>query len=289
MSLSAVRNDGWPNSEKLYAKRTTSYLMLFHGCHPSLVLVRLQHRHRRTRQVHLQVHLQVQHWSEVTKQHRWIGARQTPKTKTTKTRGMAIEIRMIGCEIFLNGWRSSQIIWRTLKRLHPHTFLRTQIRNVLRKWHQNEGSIVFILTSQNTEIAISAYEPKLQGLLAGDALAKQYFEQTSFWWIDNSWSQSPQWSRWITEQSSVRCRGTRSCHSMDPSLSVQNKKLLRIRKRVQESFSNRDRSQKLFTLTIHWNLAKIVKNYHGTIELRHLIRDKMVELKELYEEWKRVL
>ena len=61
-------------------------------------------------------------------------------------------------------------------------------------------------------------------------------------------------------------------------------KRLRNRKGVYKSFSNRHRSQKLLTLTIHWNLAKIVKNYHGIIEPRHLIRDKMVELKELYEE-----
>ena len=35
----------------------------------------------------------------------------------------------------LKGWRSSQIIWRTQKCLCPHTFLRTQIQNILRKWH----------------------------------------------------------------------------------------------------------------------------------------------------------
>ena len=52
----------------------------------------------------------------------------TPKTKIK--RGMAIEIRTTVCEIFLNCWRSSQIIWSTQKCVHPHTCLRTQIRNV---------------------------------------------------------------------------------------------------------------------------------------------------------------
>ena len=74
------------------------------------------------------------------------------ETKTKETRGMAIE----------------------------HTCLRTQIRNVLRKCHKNEERIVYILTSQKTEIAISACELKLRGLLAEDALAKQYFEPKSF-------------------------------------------------------------------------------------------------------------
>ena len=62
--------------------------------------------------------------------------------------------------------------------LHPHTFLMTQIRNVLQKWHP--GNSVFILTSQKTEIAKYACEPRLQGLLAEVAQAKQYLEQTKF-------------------------------------------------------------------------------------------------------------
>ena len=35
---------------------------------------------------------------------------------------MTIEIRMTVCWIFLNGRKSSQMIWRTKKCLHPHTF-----------------------------------------------------------------------------------------------------------------------------------------------------------------------
>ena len=77
-------------------------------------------------------------------------------------------------EIFLNGWRNSQTIWTTQKCMHPHTSLRTQIRNAPRKWHQNQGSMVFTLTSQKTEIVKNVCEPKLQGFLAEDALAKQY-------------------------------------------------------------------------------------------------------------------
>ena len=70
----------------------------------------------------------------------WCGS---PSKNTNKNqRGMAIEIRTTVCEIFLNGWRSSQIIQRTQKCTHPHTFLRQQIRKVLRKWYQNQGNSI---------------------------------------------------------------------------------------------------------------------------------------------------
>ena len=72
-----------------------------------------------------------------------------PKIK----RIMTIGIRTNVCEIFLNGWRISQTIWRTQNCLCPHTFLKTQIRNIQRKWYQYQGNIVFTLTSQKTDIA----------------------------------------------------------------------------------------------------------------------------------------
>ena len=58
---------------------------------------------------------------------------------------------------------------------HRQAPLMIQIRNVLQMWHS--GSTVFILTSQMTEIAKCAREPRVQGLLAGNALVKQYLEQ----------------------------------------------------------------------------------------------------------------
>ena len=97
--------------------------------------------------------------------------------------------------------------------MRPHTFLRTQIRNVLRKWYQNQGSTVFILTSQKTEIAKYACEPRWQSLFAEDVLAKQY-PIWKVWWLDDSRSQSLQWGGWISKQSLIRSRDTRSSHSM---------------------------------------------------------------------------
>ena len=56
---------------KLFAKRTTSYLLLsLLDCRQILVQVRLPHRHRRTRQVHFQVQQQ----SEVTIRHQETGS-----------------------------------------------------------------------------------------------------------------------------------------------------------------------------------------------------------------------
>ena len=69
--------------------------------------------------------------------------------------------------------------------------------------------------------------------------------------------------------------GTLSWYKILPlngfNLTRAKQKLLRRRKRVYETFSSRHISQELFTLTIHWSLANPVKNYHGIIELLHLI------------------
>ena len=61
--------------------------------------------------------------------------------------------------------------------------------------------------------------------------------------------------------------------------------LLRRRKRVYESFSSRLKSRKTLTLTIRWNVANLVKIYHGIIEPQHLIDPRHMELlKEQYVE-----
>ena len=101
------------------------------------------HRYRRTHQVHLQVQQQ----SEVTIRHQETGAIHWKKQNNKKR--IAIEHRQTDCETFRNGWRSSH--W-----LHPHTFLMTQIRNGLQKWHP--WSTVLFLTSRKIEIAKSACE-----------------------------------------------------------------------------------------------------------------------------------
>ena len=62
--------------------------------------------------------------------------------------------------------------------------------------------------------------------------------------------------------------------SIDSILSVQNENFSGDGKGVYKSFSSRHRSQKLFAQTIRWNLANLVKNFHGIIELRHPVRSE---------------
>ena len=125
-------------------------------------------------------------------------------------------------------------------------------------------SILFILTSQKTEIAESACEPKRQGLLAEDA-------------------------RWVTKQSPVRCRCSRSWHSMDSILSVQNKDFTRNGK----DFTKVPRAVGKTKSYSYWQFIgtwKSVKVYHGIIEPQHLVDPRqMALLKEPQDEWKKEL
>ena len=105
-----------------------------------------------------------------------------------------------------------------------------EIRNVLHKWHP--GSTVFLLTSRKIAIAKCACEPRWQGFFA-DTLAKQHLKQKSF--------------------------GTRSCHSMDTTISVQDKNFRR-RERVWESFSGRRKTRKSCTLDNSLEFGKSCEN-----------------------------
>ena len=115
-------------------KPTISYLLCFQGYPQAVVQVRLQQRLYRTR------HHLVQKQNEVTHTHQETGAQKY----RNKKKGMAMKIRMTVCEIFLNGWTSSQIIWRTKKRPCPHSVSQDSDSNVLRKWYQSRGSTVFL-------------------------------------------------------------------------------------------------------------------------------------------------
>ena len=66
------------------------------------------------------------------------------------------------------------------------------------------------------------------------------------WWLDHSRSQSPQWRRWISNQSPIRSRGKRFGPSMDSILSVQNKNFSGDGKEGYESSSSRRGNQKSF-------------------------------------------
>ena len=74
---------------------------------------------------------------------------------------------------------------------------------------------------------------------------------------------------------------------MDTILPLQNKKHLSRRNGVYESFSSLHKSRKSFILTIHWNLANLVKTYDGIV-LQHTIDPRhMVLRKERYAEYRK--
>ena len=74
---------------------------------------------------------------------------QKPNTKIEKRDGSRDADDRV--RVFLNGWTSLPIIQRTQNCMHPHTFLRTQIRNVLRKWYQKSWKHSILKpTSQKT-------------------------------------------------------------------------------------------------------------------------------------------
>ena len=139
------------------------------------------------------------------------------------------------------------------------------------------ANTVLKLTSRKTEIAKSARGLKLKVPLAEDALAKQYLEQRSL----------VTWSQQITKSSTRRVNlGTiTSTLSWYKILKLNGFNLIREQKTSQEtekraykSSWNRRGNQKLFTQTIHWSLANPVRNFHGIIELRHLIDPRQTVL-----------
>ena len=56
---------------------------------------------------------------------------------------------------------------------------------------------------------------------------------------------------------------------MDSIFSVQNQNFSGNTKELAEVLGPKQEPQKSFTLTIPWNLAKLVKNYPGIIVRRH--------------------
>ena len=108
------------------------------------------------------------------------------------------------------------------------------------------------LTSQMTEIAKYACEPRLQGLPAEDALAKQYLEQKSFGDLMTADHKV------LNELNFETITVTRWWCKILPlngfNLFGAKPKLLRRRKGVYESFSSRSKSRKVIFLI--WQILR---------------------------------
>ena len=173
--------------------------------------------------------------------------RSTPKTQNKKKR-MSVEMRTTVSEIFLSGWRSSQIIQKTQNCLHPHTVLRTQIRNILRKCYQNRESTVFILTFDVCLRTKMTRAPCRRH--TGEALprAEKFGDLiTADQKVINEGCESRDNHRYAVVVRNIATQWIKSYPSKTQRLHTR-------RERVYESSSSRHTHQKSLTPTFHWNL-----------------------------------
>ena len=142
------------------------------------------------------------------------------------------------------------------------------------KWYR--VSTAFLLTSRSTEIAILVWEPRLQGLLAENALVQSCPERIFFVIlklldiiIDTLW-----WYK------------TWQHNGYNPTHVKQT--LLRKRKRACKSSWSRRGMPKVSYTDKSWNLANSAETYHGIILRQHrtdrklmgLLREQCVELRK---------
>ena len=244
---------------------TTQYFSLHQDCHHIPAAVCLRHRDQRIGPIIPGncEHCQIQQRLEVTSTH--VGNRcwhittgnREPADETNK------EDPTQGIHVWLQPFTVSL---EDVDAQCPHIPLqeKTQIRKVmLQKWRHKNGSTVFMLTS--------AKKPKRSILRTG-----KYGDLT-------------------TAEHKVLNEGRESRNNHRYAVVVQ---FLAIQwnpcntKTLQETEKNSwkfpEPSQRPFRRTFYYNLASIVKNYHGIIEQPHFIDQKQAELQnELYVEWKK--
>ena len=259
---------------QLYAKRTTSYLLLFHGYPPVLEAIRRQHRHCRICQQFL---LQ----NEATNLPQKTGAGHCQKPQTKIKRGMTIEIRTTVCEIFLN----------SLEDFTDNGSACTCTRFSGPRFGTSHESGIKIKEAQY--LYSVPKRPKLRHMLENQnhkgSLQKTHWRSSTLsrkvCWLDDGRSQGPQWGRWISKQSSICCRGTRFGNSTDSIPSVQNKKFSGDRKDFTKVPRAVAKTKSYKNGQFRWNLSNLVKIYHGIIEHQHRTDPRrMVLLKKRYAE-----
>ena len=181
-------------------------------------------------------------------------------------------------EIFLNGWRSSKENLGDADLPAPAHIAHDS---------DSERPAKVALTKRRVLTHFPKdrnYEVSRRKKMTRAHLQKTHWRRSTssrkIWWLDNSRSQSPEWGVWIKKQSQIRCSGSRSCHSMDSILSVQNKKnftgdgkeFTKVDRAVTKAESSWNGE------LIHWNSASPVKIYRGIIALQHLIDPRRMVL-----------
>ena len=187
-------------------------------------------------------------------------------------------MRTTVCEIFLKVLSSSQIIWRT------QNCTRTHFSGLRFGTSYKSGIIIKEAQYLYTHFPQDRYcEVCLRTKMTRAPCRRRTGEALP---------RAEKFGDWITADhnvlkrlSPVRCRCSRSCHSMDSILSVQNKDFTKDREEFTKVSRAVRKNRKSFTLTVQWNLANLVNIYHGIIELQHAIDPRRTRLpKERYAE-----
>ena len=153
----AVKKPRLAKNEKEFICKTDTfvplYFLLFLECRQVLVPARLVHRYRRTHQELRSPATQRSDKQAAGDQRDSTESQNKNKWEKNKqpTGDRLRDLPELSQE-FTDNLEDTETPF-------PHTFLTTQIRNVLRKWYR-QGSTVFILTSQKVEIAKYACEPR---------------------------------------------------------------------------------------------------------------------------------
>ena len=164
--------------------------------------------------------------------------RDSPKPQK---QGITIEILTTVCEIFLSGWRSSQIIWRTQNCLHPHDSGSERPSEVALRKHSVKAQFP---KDRNCEICprtkitrapcrrrIGEAAPRAEKfgdlitadhkVLSEDGESSHRQSSTGSVAVTATCATSP--LSQITSKTPIRCRCSRSCQSMDSILSGDGK------------------------------------------------------------------
>ena len=202
MSGSAVKNHGWPKRRRqLHAKLTTSYLLLFQGYPPVLGAIRHQHRHRR---ICLQTS-PAQERSDGLAPREWCGSPLKPRTKKERDYRKKSDDRLRDLPEWLE---------------ETDNLGDTELLASAPSSQDSDSERPTTVVSKSRKHSIYTHfskKRKLRSLLANQMTRAPFrrrnwqssASRSKVRWLDNGWSQLL-----------VRCRGTRSCYSVDSILSV---------------------------------------------------------------------
>ena len=191
--------------------------------------------------------------------------------------------RTIRWQIFHSCHRISQTIWSPQKCMHPHTFLRTQIRNILQKWQRNQRKhsiFTHFPKDRDCDVCFRTKTTKAS-CRRREALprAEKYVDLiTADHKVLSEGCESRDNHRYAVVVQDLATRWIQSYPCKTKSSHETERSLLKFLEPSQKAKSS------LYG-QVHWNLENLVKIYHGLIEPQHLIDPRqMASLKEPSDE-----